>query len=127
MVPGWSALSSGVHASEDALAEKQRMWCDPSEKTVADPAPHSWIRRAAAGESVCHCEGDRGRCRRAGNVRDDTRAAAHAGRSRLTVALWIFNTAAGVALFKGVIRATQLLSAVRTLHDGVPSHPHSPS
>lgn len=39
------------------------------------PALSSWIRRAAAGESLCVTDGGRGRCRRTGNVRDDTHAA----------------------------------------------------
>ncbi|KAL7385763.1 hypothetical protein ABVT39_027924 [Epinephelus coioides] len=63
-------------------------------------------------ECVCVTGGDRGRCRRAGNVRDDTHAA-HAGRSRLGAAPLMFITGAA-SFLKGVIRMSELLNTPAT-------------
>lgn len=84
MVPGWSVLSSGIHASEDALKTSGH---SVLQRDGGRPALGLLDPPCSCG-SVCVCigEGDRGRYRRAGNVRDDTHAS-HAGRSRLRMVL----------------------------------------
>lgn len=69
MFPGWSVLSSGVHTSEDSRYE-QRMWCSSVGLTDRFLTGESAVELLL--ESLTVTEGDRGRCRRAGNVRDDT-------------------------------------------------------
>lgn len=77
MVSGWSELSSGIHASEDCY--EQRMLC-PSVALPARLFTHTLAVQLL--ESLCVTVGDRGRCRRDGNVRDDTHT--HSSRREIT-------------------------------------------